>query len=245
MIYTDDEKRMIANRHIIDGVTQLKLSQLYKVNLNTINKYVKCVKNNLPFKKYDTNKQQNRNILSNDIKLKIASEHIDDGIPKKDLAIKYGCTVGSVDSYVKAVMKGKTMYVTGMNNHSTKQTIKHTTEEKEMIGKEYLLGGISQTELAKKYSCSVSSISLYVNCVKNGIKMNKRGNNNQKGGVRNKVLTNEEKIQIANEYLAGGITQADLAKKYGCSSGSVHHYIHCVKNGLPMHEYGKRSFSDV
>jgi len=56
-----------------------------------------------------------------------------------------------------------------------------------------------------------------------------RGGNKKKG--KKQVAINPEiKIKIANEYLSGGITQKELAKKYGCSVGSVHYYIEHVKN---------------
>jgi transposase-like protein len=126
-------------------------------------------------------------------------------------------------------------------NVSIKQKRKLTNEEKIEIANKYLKGGVKVIELAKEYQCSHSSVCSYISNVKKGnIIMANRG-----GNIRNgkKVLQvdQEVKIKIAHEYMKGGINQIELAKKYGCSAGSVHSYINCVKNNKPMHLlYGNR-----
>ena len=170
--------------------------------------------------------------LTNDIKEKIAKEYLDSYVPQKFLASKYGCSITSVKRYIKCFKDGIHMNQKGKSCSNSKLLNKLTTNEKIEIGNKYLQGGVTTSELAKEYKCSISSVSYYMNAVKEGKESRLRlcrGGNYQKGKTR-VMISPEVRIKIANEYLKGGINQKELSRKYGCSIGSVHNYIKCASS---------------
>jgi len=178
--------------------------------------------------------------LTSDIKEQIAKEYIDNGVSSKILAVKYGCSIASVHNYINHYKNGTKMNQKGKSHVKNNQIRQLTNEEKVEIGNKYLKGGVKIVDLAKEYQCSIASVSSYIKLVKKGnTTMSNRGGNYKKGN-KIKPIEHETKIKIANEYLKGGVNQKELATKYGCSIGSVHYYINCVKNNLPMHQYGKK-----
>lgn len=174
--------------------------------------------------------------ITNDVKVLIAKDYLDNKLSQKELASKYSCSITSVRRYIKCFKNGLPMNEKGKTSSNSKLSNKLTVEQKIEIGNKYLQGGVTITELAKEYKCSISSVSSYINTVKEGKESTIRSNRggNYKKGNKRVIIDPEVKIKIANEYLKGGINQKELAKKYDCSIGSVHYYVECVKNNLPM-----------
>jgi len=170
--YTDQQKINIANRYLIDGISQKELAKEYNLHYNTIKKYVRSIKNNIPISRTGLKGKRtktNKAVLSNALKEKIALEHIDDGIPIKDLAVKYKCDRVSISNYVKNIRNGKIMHEKGKSTTPKSKGKTLSEEDKQNIAKEYLQGGVHQKDLAIKYQVSVCSISNYVKRVESGV----------------------------------------------------------------------------
>ena len=171
--YSDKQKIEIANKYLEGGQSQVQLAKEYNLHYNTIKKYVKCIRNNIPINRkgiMGKRTKKNRTVLSNELKEKIALEHLENGIAIKDLVIKYDCDRVSIINYVKNIRNGTQMYEKGKSKKPKVRSTKNlTNEDKVKIANEYIQGGISQKELALKYEISICSVSNYVKRVENGI----------------------------------------------------------------------------
>jgi len=168
--FNNKEKIKIANEHLQGGVSIDDLAKKYGCTSITIKKYIDRVLNNEPIDnrtKIDcASKLCVR--LSLEDKIKIASEHIYDGIKQKDLAKKYKCNIGTIGHYVTNLEKNKKDYESGKPDTQCKSYNKFSNEDKVKIANEHLIDGISYKDLALKYHCTDVTIRNHVKAFKSG-----------------------------------------------------------------------------
>ena len=71
-------------------------------------------------------------------RIKIANEHVKDGISLKKLSKKYNISVTSICKYVSQVKNGDKMYEHGTTNATRINTNPFTVDEKIKIANEYI-----------------------------------------------------------------------------------------------------------
>ena len=161
-------------------------------------------------------------------RIKIANEHVIDGISLKKLSKKYNVSVTSICKYVSQVKNGDKMYEHGTTNATRINTNPFTVDEKIKIANEYIVNGKSKKDIALQYNCSVTSVHNYITSVKNNLPMKQYGKFTKHKGYA-KIFSHEEKMMIGNEYIVEGISKKDLALKYNCCLSSVNSYVNYVK----------------
>jgi len=168
--FTSKDKLGIANEHIQDGISAEDLAKKYGCTSITIKKYIDRVLNNKPIDSRTNIDCKSRVCvrLSLEDKIKIASEHIYNGIKQIDLAKKYKCNIGTIGHYVSNFQKNKLDYESGKIETQCKSYNKFSNEDKVKIANEHLIDGISYKDLALKYHCSDVTIRNHVKAVKSG-----------------------------------------------------------------------------
>lgn len=104
-----EEKIKIASEHLFDDIKQKDLAKKYNCNISSISYYIRNYHKNK--EEFESGKPKIRRKackkFSDEEKVKIANEHLVDGVSYKDLAIKYHCTDVTVRNHIKAVKSGK------------------------------------------------------------------------------------------------------------------------------------------
>jgi transposase-like protein/Mor family transcriptional regulator len=234
----DNLKTSIVEDYKSSGMSLASIARKNKINQRTVSKIIK--ENNIPIQK-----RKSQGKFNNNLKMLIIEDY-NSGMSQKDVAEKYNCcqttifkilkenNVSTRDKCKKITDEQKLLIIEDYKSGSTLQSIANnyncdqsyisrilknnnvstrtrgnknmfTDEQKLLIIEDYN-SGMSQKDVAEKYNCCQTRIFKILK--ENNVSTRTRGNKN--------MFTDEQKLLIIEDYKSG-MSQTDVAKKYGIS----------------------------
>lgn len=173
---------------------------------------------------------------SKKLKLEIVKRYLK-GESSVKLANEYGMPNNMHVKIIKWSNRYKTLGESGFNESNTNKS--YSKEFKEQVIKEYLLGGISFSDLANKHNISSDTIVRgWVLKYNNGIEIKNYNPKSEVYTMKARKTTLEERIEIVRYVLTHDNDYKDAADKYNVPYASVYQWF------KKYNEFGEDGLSD-
>lgn len=166
-----------------------------------------------------------RKNYSKEFKLKLLKEHNDQGVSFWKLGKEYGIEASIIRRWWHAY---EAHGEDGLERHNS-DLCNYSGEFKQQVVEEYLFGGVSQQELAKKYKIfAPSTIGSWVKMYNNNEELTEsrpKGDYFMVKETKGRKTTLEERIAIVEHCTANANNYTLTAKEFNCSYGQVYAWV--------------------